>query len=159
MALSGDTLPQVSPGGSLSGVFHIVTTDGAGPISAVVDTTATGKFSEGKLLETTTQVPGNKGNIKAPKKNKTARDLLEGALESVGLVKRAAKNVNQDFPVAFTVPAGTTCTGTINGIQNVCLAKIANANKAGPFGGVVAFQMVGGNATAPPAKRAVEFAA
>jgi len=158
MALSGDTLPQVSPGGSLSGVFHIVTTDGAGPISAVVDTTGTGKFSQGTLLKTTTQVPGNNGNIKAPKKN--ARDLLVGALESVGLVKRAAKNVNQDFPVAFTVPEGTTCTGTIAGVQNVCLAKIANANKAGPFGGVVAFQIAGGNTTAtPPAKRAVEFAA
>jgi len=101
MALSGDTLPQVSPGGSLSGVFHIVTTDGAGPISAVVDSTATGKFSQGTLLKTTTQVPGNKGNIKAPKKN--ARDLVQGALESVGLVKRAAKNVNQDF-VCFFLP-------------------------------------------------------
>jgi len=146
MALSGDTLPQVSPGGSLSGVFHIVTTDGAGPISAVVDSTATGKFSAGTLLKTTTQVPGNGGNIKAPKK--TARDVLVGALESVGLVKRGAKNVNQDFPVAFTVPEGTTCTGTVNGVQNVCLVKIANANRAGPFGGVVAFQMAGGNATA-----------
>jgi len=61
--------------------------------------------------------------------------------------------------VAFTVPEGTVCTGTINGIQNVCLAKIANANKNGPFGGVVAFQIAGGNATAPPAKRAVDFTA
>jgi len=62
-------------------------------------------------------------------------------------------------PVAFTVPEGITCTGTINGIQNVCLAKIANANKNGPFGGVVAFQIAGANATAIPVKRAVDFVA
>jgi hypothetical protein len=55
--------------------------------------------------------------------------------------------------VAFTVPAGTVCTGTVNGVNNVCLAKIANANKNGPFGGVVAFQM------ATPAKREVTFSA
>lgn len=30
MAMSGNTLPQVSDGGSISGTIHIVTTDGAG---------------------------------------------------------------------------------------------------------------------------------
>jgi hypothetical protein len=59
--------------------------------------------------------------------------------------------------MAFSVPAGTTCTGTVAGQSNVCLVKIANANKAGPFGGVVAVQMVDGGATAaakPAARRA-----
>ncbi|EON96503.1 putative cas1 appressorium specific protein [Phaeoacremonium minimum UCRPA7] len=106
IALSGDTLPQVSDNGTISGVFHIVTTDGAGPVKAVLDPTGTGAFSQ----------------------------------VAMGIVKRAA-NVNEDFPVEFSVPAGTTCSGTINGINNVCLVKIANSNKAGPFGGVVAIQM------------------
>ncbi len=57
--------------------------------------------------------------------------------------------------MAFEVPAGIKCTGTINGVQNVCLAKIANSNGAGPFGGVVAFQIAGTNAT----KREVPFTA
>ena len=35
----------------------------------------------------------------------------------------------------------------MNGKENVCLVKIANSNRAGPFGGVVAVQMVNGAAT------------
>ncbi|OIW35660.1 cell surface protein [Coniochaeta ligniaria NRRL 30616] len=153
MALSGSTLPQVSAtNGTIEGTFHIVTTDGAGPIQAVLDPTATGSFSNGTMLTTVTQVPGNNGNIKAPKQ----RSLLARALVAAGIVKRAA-NVNEDFPMKFSVPAGTTCSGTVNGISNVCLVKIANSNKAGPFGGVVAVQIAGQTATA--AKRAVEFSA
>lgn len=138
MALSGATLPQVSANGTLSGVFHVVTTDGAGPVRAVLDPTGTGAFSRGTLLETLTQVPGRHGNIAAPQQQR--RSLHMRALAAAGLVRRAA-NVNEDFPVAFAVPAGTTCSGTVNGIANVCLVKIANSNKAGPFGGVVAVQM------------------
>lgn len=156
MALSGDTLPQVSAtNGSLSGTFHIVTTDGAGPVQAVVDTTGTGKFSQGTLLETTTQVPGKNGNIRPPKQ----RSLFIRALESMGVIEKRASNVNTDHPVSFSVPAGTTCTGTVNGIQNVCLAKIANSNRAGPFGGVIAFQMAGAADTAGAAAGAATTAA
>ncbi|KAI1855441.1 hypothetical protein JX265_007724 [Neoarthrinium moseri] len=144
MAQSGSTLPQVSDGGSISGVFHIVTTDGAGPIQAVLDPTGTGAFANGTMLTTTTQVPGTNGNIKASKNN---RSLWTRAMDSI--MKRAA-NVNEDHNMAFSVPAGTTCSGTMAGQSNVCLVKIANSNKAGPFGGVVAIQMAGsaaGNAT------------
>ncbi|KAK3336271.1 hypothetical protein B0T19DRAFT_396038 [Cercophora scortea] len=148
MALSGSTLPQVSDGGSLSGVFHIVTTDGAGPIQAVIDTTGTGKFSNGTLLKTVTQIPGKKGNIAAPKQ----RSLLSRALVSVGIMKRAA-NVNEDFPMEFSVPSGTICTGTVAGQTGVCLVKIANSNNAGPFGGVVAIQIAGPGAAAKRAER------
>ena len=59
---------------------------------------------------------------------------------SRGLVKRAA-NVNKDYPFKVMIPAGTTCTGTMGGQSNVCLLKVANNNAAGPFGGVVAFQI------------------
>lgn len=148
MAQSGDTLPQVTPGGTLSGTLHIVTTDGAGPYSAVIDPTGTGAFSTGTEATITQQVPGTKGNIAAPKQ----RGLITRTLVKMGIVKRAS-NVNEDFPISMTIPAGTTCTGTMGGQSNVCLVKIANPSGAGPFGGVVAMQMVGaagatGNTTA-----------
>ncbi|KAJ9138276.1 Cell surface protein [Coniochaeta hoffmannii] len=146
MAQSGATLPQVSAeNGTLEGVFHIVTTDGAGPVRAVIDTTGTGKFSQGTVLDTLVQVPGKGGNIR-PTQGRNGdgkRGLLVRAAEAVGLVKRGAVNVNEDYPMKFAVPAGTTCTGTVNGVENVCLVKIANSNKAGPFGGVVAVQIAG----------------
>lgn len=63
MALSGDTLPQVSQGGSINATLHIVTSDGAGPYRAIIDPTASGKFSSAVDMEVTTQVPGEKGWI------------------------------------------------------------------------------------------------
>ncbi|EFW99418.1 cell surface protein [Grosmannia clavigera kw1407] len=144
--LSGSTLPQVSAtNGSLSGTFHIVTTDGAGPLQAIVDTTGTGAFASGTKAEILTQVPGDGGEIKSS-------GVVRRFMVKVGIAKRAA-NVNKDFPVAVSIPAGTTCNGTVNGLSNVCLIKIANSNSAGPFGGVVAFQM----ASNTTVKRAVEF--
>lgn len=149
MAQSGSTLPQVSDGGMITGTFHIVTTDGAGPVSAMIDPTGTGAFSDGVQAAVMQDVPGNKGNIKPD--GQVPRSLGYWALQARGLVKRAS-NVNQDYPMAIQVPAGTTCSGTMAGQQNVCLMKIANSNKAGPFGGVIAFQMAGtaaaGNTTA-----------
>ncbi|KAF8847262.1 cell surface protein [Acephala macrosclerotiorum] len=148
MAASGSTLPQVSSGGSLSGTLHVVTTDGAGPFSAIVDPTGTGAFSTGTKATVTQQVPGNNGNISP---NGTVRRLLA----RMGLMKRAA-NVNKDFPFKVAIPAGTTCSGTVGGQSGVCLVKIANSNPAGPFGGVVAIQMSGaaaGNTTATAAKK------
>ena len=92
MMLSGNTLPQVSAaGGSISGTYHVITTDGAGPIAAVLDPTGTGKFSSGVPLTVATQVPGDKGYYIAMKRN-----LWTRALEFMGLEKRA-KNVNLDF--------------------------------------------------------------
>lgn len=143
MAQSGSTLPQVTDGGMISGTFHIVTTDGAGPVSAMIDPTGTGAFASGVQASVVQDVPGNKGNIKA--NGQVPRSLGYWALQARGLVKRAS-NVNQDFPIAVQVPAGTTCSGTAAGQQNVCFMKIANSNKAGPFGGVIAFQMAGGAA-------------
>lgn len=140
MALSGSTLPQVSAGGMITGTFHIVTTDGAGPVSAMIDPTGTGAFSTGVKAAVVQDVPGNKGNIKP--NGQVPRSLGYWALQARSIVKRAA-NVNQDFPVAIQVPAGTTCSGTAGGQQNVCFMKIANSNRAGPFGGVIAFQMAG----------------
>ncbi|KAK3311115.1 uncharacterized protein B0T15DRAFT_388005 [Chaetomium strumarium] len=163
MSLSGTTLPQITAGGNISGTFHIVTTDGAGPIQAVLDPTATGKFSTGIPLTVLEQIPGKNGNIAASKKQQQQqqqqqqrRTLWRRALESTGrlvLLKRAA-NVNQSFDFKFSVPAGTTCTGTVASMTGVCLVKIANSNKAGPFGGVVPVQMVGAGGAAAAAAQA-----
>ncbi|KAK2052369.1 hypothetical protein LY76DRAFT_630092 [Colletotrichum caudatum] len=158
MALSGSTLPQVSStGGSISGTFHMVTTDGAGPLNAVLDPTGTGAFSQGIMLKVVQQVPGNGGNIRPDGTVPGGKRALWERAMSV--IYKRASNVNKDFPMKFEVPAGTTCSGTMGGQSNVCLVKIANSNKAGPFGGVVPIQIApgGGNATAPAAKRAVEF--
>ncbi|CZR65209.1 probable gEgh 16 protein [Phialocephala subalpina] len=138
MAQSGTTLAQASPGGSISGTVHIVTTDGAGPYTAIVDPTGTGAFSTGTKLAVTQQVPGKNGNIAAPKQ----RSLIARSLVAMGIVKRAS-NVNEDYPFAATIPAGTTCTGTVGGQSGVCLVKIVNPSNAGPFGGVIAMQMAG----------------
>lgn len=65
-------------------------------------------------------------------------------LVNMGIVKRAS-NVNEDYPFAATIPAGTTCSGTVAGQSGVCLVKIVNPSNAGPFGGVIAIQMAGAN--------------
>jgi hypothetical protein len=76
-------------------------------------------------------------------------------LVNLGIVKRAS-NVNEDYPIAVTIPAGTTCSGTVGGQTGVCMVKLANPSGAGPFGGVVAIQMASAGGAAPaaaPAKR------
>ncbi|KAK4034063.1 hypothetical protein C8A01DRAFT_49482 [Parachaetomium inaequale] len=151
MHLSGTTLPQITSGGNLTGTFHVVTADGAGPIQAVLDPTATGRFATGIPLTVVEQIPGVKGNFVTTQQQKGGKrrsSLWERAVEGMGfgklLGKRGAANVNQSFGFAFAVPANTTCTGTVASMTGVCLVKIANANRAGPFGGVVPVQIAGG---------------
>ncbi|GAM87572.1 hypothetical protein ANO11243_055990 [Dothideomycetidae sp. 11243] len=144
MALSGNTLPQVSAnGGYITGTFHIVTTDGAGPLKAMIDSGATGAFANGSPAKVVTQVPGNGGNIE-PNGQVPGQKIRRS-----NLVKRA-ENVNKDYPVKVAIPAGTQCTGTHGGQSNVCFLKIANNNPAGPFGGVVAFQIAAAASSAAP---------
>lgn len=91
MALSGSTLPQVSAGGYINGTYHIVTTDGAGPVEALIDETATGKWSTATKMTVTTQPAGTNGEIAA-----TKRSLFGRAVSGIGLNKRA-DNVNEDY--------------------------------------------------------------
>ncbi|PSR82276.1 hypothetical protein BD289DRAFT_371464 [Coniella lustricola] len=148
MDLSGSTLPQVT--NTINATFHVVTSDGCGPIKAVLDTTGTGAYSNGVELDSLADIPGNNGDCpKSITKKSVVRDLLERS----GVISKRATNVNKDFNIAFTVPAGTTCTGTINGQSNVCLVKMANNNNNGPFGGNIAIQMAGAAATNATAKR------
>ncbi|KAL1596990.1 hypothetical protein SLS60_008572 [Paraconiothyrium brasiliense] len=135
LKLSGNELPQVSAdgNGTLSGTYHIVAGDGAGPIYAVIDTTANGKFSEGIEAEVTQNVPGNKGRIRAggyvpysfPKR----------------LLRRRAPVVNPDYPFTIAVPKDVDCKGRVAGKMGVCFVKITNLNHNGPFGGTIAFQI------------------
>lgn len=37
------------------------------------------------------------------------------------------------------MPAGMTCQGTVAGVKNVCIVRVANGALAGPFGGSAAF--------------------
>ncbi|KAJ4346716.1 uncharacterized protein N0V89_010648 [Didymosphaeria variabile] len=135
LELSGDELPQVSADGSgtLSGTYHIVAGDGAGPIYAVIYTTASGKFSEGIEAEVTQNVPGNRGRIRAggyvpysfPKRS----------------LRRCAPVVNLDYPFTVAVPKDIDCKGRVAGKMGVCFIKISNLNHNGPFGGTIAFQI------------------
>ncbi len=90
MALSGSTLPQVSDSGSVNGTYHIVTSDGAGPIEALIDESATGKWSTAKSATVTTQVPGTNGNVD------TKRSLGRRWGEALGVISKRATNVNED---------------------------------------------------------------
>lgn len=125
MAQSGDTLPQVTAGGYLEGTMHVVTSDGFGPYKAMMDPTATGDFSGAKSMVMMTQVPGNKGNGK-----KTQKRAWERALEAVGIMKRAT-NINEDFPFKVAIPADAKCTGSMAGMENVCMVKLVNPSAAG----------------------------
>lgn len=102
MTLSGSTLPQVSSGGSVSGTFHVVTSDGCGPLEAVIDETATAKFSTASKATVTTAMPGTAGNCPdslsndSGNSNKLKRSLRR-ALVKMGLLSKRADNVNKDY--------------------------------------------------------------
>ncbi|KID92386.1 CAS1 appressorium specific protein [Metarhizium guizhouense ARSEF 977] len=150
VAMSGSTLPQVSSnGGYISATYHIVTTDGAGPVRAIIDPSGTGQFSQGTEAEVMTQVPGRNGNIApGPKSNNRPQNGQGGGGGGLigKLLGKRASNVDTDHPLKVAIPAGTTCQGSMGGMSNVCLLKVANPSGAGPFGGVIAFQMAGSGA-------------
>lgn len=122
MELSGDKLPQVTPGGSIDMTLHQVNADGAGPYSCSINADGTG--ATWTDIQVTTQVPGTNSRSRA--------------------------GATTDFPLAAAIPAGQTCTGTVAGESNVCLVRCENGARAGPFGGIVPVQMA--SADAAPAK-------
>ncbi|KAG8425493.1 hypothetical protein J3458_002188 [Metarhizium acridum] len=141
--MSSSTLPQVSSkSGYISATYHIITTDGAGPVRAIIDPSRAGQFSKGTEAEVMTQVPGEKGNIApGPRSNnhpKSGHGSGLGGLAGKLLGKRAS-NVDTDHPLQVAIPAGTTCQGSMNGMPNVCLPELANPGNTGPFGGRACF--------------------
>ncbi|KAK6216271.1 18S rRNA (guanine1575-N7)-methyltransferase [Pestalotiopsis sp. IQ-011] len=156
MALSGSALPQVSSsGGSINATLHVVTSDGAGPFVAIVDPTASGKFSAATDMEVTTQVPGEGGwidttpsdaalafgNGKTVVKKHASRTIGNKKATRTANKRQTATLVDRDYNLQIAMPAGTTCTGTYNGMSNLCAVKISNNNENGPFGAVMIVQM------------------
>jgi Egh16-like virulence factor len=95
--------------GVLTMVFHQINADGAGPIACSISSDATGKTFT--AITVSKNVPGTNGKSNA---------------------------ANQDFPLVAEIKAGTTCTGTIGALKNLCAVKCAN--QVGPFGGTVIVQ-------------------
>ncbi|KAF2147605.1 hypothetical protein K461DRAFT_316758 [Myriangium duriaei CBS 260.36] len=146
MALSGDTLPQVSSGGYIIGSWHVVTDDGCGPLQAAIDPTASSKWSTAVAAVVTSNLPGQAGNCvqedsgddQTPEAEKYT--IIGSAERRRSLVKRA-KNVNKTWAFKVAIPAGTKCIGTVNGISGLCQVKISNNNQNGPFGGTFLVQI------------------
>ncbi|KAF2452146.1 hypothetical protein P171DRAFT_402201 [Karstenula rhodostoma CBS 690.94] len=116
MQLNGATLPQVSAGGMVMMTLHQVNGDGAGPYTAMIDSTGTG--TQWTPITVATNVDGN------------ARG-------------RNNDNAMTDLPLNVAIPAGQTCTGTVAGQSNVCMVRVQNSARAGPFGGCIPVQMAG----------------
>ena len=105
-----------------------VNQDGAGPLTAAVDSTSGGTDPDAfEDAQVTQDVPG----------------IGIGGLSAV---------TTTDFPVTIQMAAGTVCNGTAGGVSNVCVARLQNSALAGPFGGSVAFTQ-----SAAGQKRAIEY--
>ncbi|EKG20542.1 hypothetical protein MPH_02069 [Macrophomina phaseolina MS6] len=120
-------LPTCTDNGEISVTYHQINQDGAGPLTADVDATSGGTDPAAfKKAEVTQNVPG----------------------VALGL----SATTTTAFPVKVQMPQGMTCSGSVGGASNVCIARLRNNTPAGPFGGSVAF-------TQSPAakKRAIEY--
>ncbi|KAI7774171.1 hypothetical protein LA080_009219 [Diaporthe eres] len=121
-------LPTTQDDGTLQMTFHQVNQDGAGPLTASIDATSGGTDPAAfKDAQMTQDVPG----------------IGIGGLSGASTM---------DFPIAVQMPAGMTCSGSVGGANNVCIARMANSALAGPFGGSVAFTQ-----SAAAKKRAIEY--
>lgn len=121
-------LPTCADDGTVTMTFHQVNQDGAGPLTASVDPTSGGTDASAFKAATISQnVPGI----------------------GIGGLSLATTT---DFSVKMQMPAGMTCSGSVGGAQNVCVAKLQNSALAGPFGGSVAFTQ-----STAAKKRAIEY--
>lgn len=121
-------LPTTQDDGTIQMTFHQVNQDGAGPLTADIDSTSGGTDPTAfKTAQVTQNVPG------------------------IGIGGLSAAQT-MDFPVAVQMPAGMTCSGSVGGASNVCIVRMQNSALAGPFGGSAAFTQ------SPTAKkRAIEY--
>lgn len=105
-----------------------VNQDGAGALTADVDSTSGGTDTNAFQVANVTQdVPG----------------IGIGGLSTA---------TTTDFPVKVQIPSGTVCSGTVGGASNVCIVRMQNSALAGPFGGSAAFTQ-----SAAGKKRALEY--
>lgn len=115
MAETGDSLPQVTPGGELTMTLHQVNADGAGPYTCMIN--GDGTAQSWQNIQVTQNVPGNQ------------RGRNNGGSKS-------------DIPLKVAIPPNQQCTGNVAGQAGVCMVRCQNPARAGPFGGVVPVQMV-----------------
>lgn len=121
MAQSGDTLPQVSAGGSVTGTFHVVTDDGCGPLQAVIDPTATSLFSKAVDADVTSDVPGTGAPGECPTSLDSGVDSkLRRALVKMGLVSKRANNVNKSYVSASIFHPPKNCCVRIERANGTC---------------------------------------
>ncbi|KAM0428187.1 hypothetical protein ACHAPT_007088 [Fusarium lateritium] len=119
LAETGDSLPQISPGGELTMTLHQVNSDGAGPYTCMINDD--GSAETWDEIAVTQNVEGNERG-------------------------RNRDGEATDHPLVASIPADQQCTGSVAGQENVCLVRCQNPARAGPFGGVVPVQMSGGAA-------------
>lgn len=126
LAESGGEMPLISAGGMVMMTLHQVNGDGAGPYECMIDSTGAG--TQWIAMGVVTNVPGENSRSKAKA---------------------------TDFPLTAKVAADQTCTGSVAGMEGVCMVRCNNAAGAGPFGGCVPVQMAAAAApaTAPAARR------
>ena len=95
--------------------YFQVNGDGAGPLTAQIDYTSGGTsaaaFQNAPVL---VNVPGTNSRSKA----KTTT-----------------------FNLQVQMPQGATCSGSVGGATNLCVVRVQNAARAGPFGGTGYFTM------------------
>ncbi|GJN66591.1 hypothetical protein PLIIFM63780_004059 [Purpureocillium lilacinum] len=150
MTYAGASVPKVRTNGEgwIGGEWHVVTSDGGGPVRAIVDTTAKGDFRQGIELENLVQVPGQRGEIRKQADGaggnggggNAGRNNIVSKLFARFALQKRADNINQNFEYKFRVPRGLSCTGTVGNATNVCVMNVVNTSPAGPFGNAVVFQ-------------------
>jgi len=113
---SSKGMPMVSAGGMIMMTLHQVNGDGAGPYKCMIDASGTGTGGW-KMMDVVTNVPGKNSRSKAKA---------------------------QDFPLTAKIAADQTCTGSMAGMDNVCMVRCNNGANAGPFGGCVPIMMMAG---------------
>lgn len=100
-------LPTAADDNTVTMTFHQVNQDGAGPLTAMVDSTSGGTDASAFTSATmVTDVPG----------------IGIGGLSGAQ---------TEDFPIKVQMPSGTVCSGTVAGAKNVCVVKVQNQALAG----------------------------
>lgn len=146
MAMTGDQLPQVTPGGFVDATLHQVNGDGGGPYDCMINSDGTG--ASWTNINVITTPPGQNS------RNRVSHNLLqfnEHDLRQPLIISQAGAMT--DFPLKAAIPADQTCTGTVAGQNNVCLVRCQNAARAGPFGGIIPVQLAQPGNTPAAARR------
>lgn len=90
-----------------------VNQDGAGPLSAEIDTTSGGIDAKAfQPVEVIQNIPGAAG---------------------------FSTSSTMDYEIKVQIPAGSRCTGVVGTVKQVCIVRVRNNAISGPFGGSAAF--------------------